>query len=53
VLRVRRKWGFVDGSITKPDDGTPELKDWWTVQSMIISWIMNTIKPKIRSIVGY
>ena len=53
ALRAKRKRGFVDGSITKPDDAAPELEDWWTIQSMIISWIMNIIKPKVRSTVNY
>lgn len=30
-LRARRKWGFVDGTITQPIEGSSELEDWWTV----------------------
>jgi len=48
TLWARGKWGFVDGNITKPDDMTLEYEDWWTIRSMIILWIMNTIEPKIR-----
>ena len=52
-LRARRKWGFIEGSIEKPKNESSELEDWWTVQSMLISWIMNTIKPSFQSTVTY
>ena len=52
-LRARRKFRFVDGSIKKPDDAAPEIDDWWTVNSMIVSWIFNTIEPKLRSTITY
>jgi hypothetical protein len=35
-LRARRKFGFVDGSIKKPDEAAPEIEDWWAVNSMIV-----------------
>ncbi|XP_072084407.1 uncharacterized protein [Arachis hypogaea] len=50
---ARRKWGFIDGTLTQPEQGASDLEDWWTVQSMIVSWILNTIKPSLRSIVAY
>jgi hypothetical protein len=52
-LRARRKFRFVDGSIEKPDEAAPEIDDWWTVNSMIVSWIFNTIEPKLRSTITY
>ncbi|XP_068466252.1 uncharacterized protein [Phaseolus vulgaris] len=52
-LRARRKWGFIDGTHIQPEDEAPDLEDWWTVQSMIVSWILNTIEPSLRSIVAY
>ena len=52
-LRARRKWGFVDGTITKPAENSPDIEDWWTVQSMLVSWILNTIEPTLRSTVSY
>ena len=48
-LRARRKWGFIDGTHIQPEDEAPDLEDWWTVQSMIVSWILNTIEPSLRS----
>lgn len=52
-LRARRKWGFIEGKIAKPNDDCPESEEWWTVQSMIVSWILNTIEPGLRSTVSY
>ena len=52
-LRARRKWGFIEGKITRPDDASPDLEEWWTVQSMLVSWILNTIEPSLRSTVSY
>ena len=52
-LRARRKWGFVEGKIAKPDDTSSELEEWWTVQSIIVSWILSTIEPGLHSTVSY
>nr|KYP63605.1 hypothetical protein KK1_018184 [Cajanus cajan] len=52
-LRARRKWGFIDGAIKQPKEGTIEMEDWWTVQSTLVSWILNTIEPNLRSTISY
>ncbi|MCH93607.1 hypothetical protein A2U01_0014559, partial [Trifolium medium] len=52
-LRARRKWGFIEGTVKKPDEGTVEIEDWWTVQSMLVSWILNTVEPNLRSTMTY
>jgi hypothetical protein len=52
-LRARRKWGFVEGTVTAPAEDSPDMEDWWTVQSMIVSWILNTIEPVLRSTISY
>jgi len=52
-LRARRKWGFSEGRITQPDNTSPELEEWWTVQSMLVSWILNTIELGLCSTVSY
>ena len=52
-LRARCKWGFIEGKVAKPDDASQEIEDWWTVQSMLISWIMNTIEFSLRTTVTY
>ena len=29
------------------------MEDWWTVQSMLVSWILNTIETSLRSTISY
>ncbi|GJW63852.1 retrovirus-related pol polyprotein from transposon TNT 1-94 [Tanacetum coccineum] len=53
ALRARKKFGFVDGTIKQPDDKSPDLEDWWTNNSLIVSWIMNTIEPLLRSTISH
>jgi len=51
-LQAKRKYGFVEGKITKPT--TPEkLEDWNAVHSMLIAWLLNTIEPSLRSTLSY
>ncbi|PNX95257.1 retrovirus-related Pol polyprotein from transposon TNT 1-94 [Trifolium pratense] len=52
-LRARRKWGFVEGTIEQPKEGSSNLEDWWTVKSMLVSWVLNTIEPSLRSTISY
>lgn len=52
-LRARRKWGFIEGSHTQPEEGSSQIEDWWTVQSMLVSWILNTVEPSLRSTMTY
>ena len=52
ALRARRKFGFLDGTYTTP---TPPCTndDWWTIQSMLVSWLMNTIDPEVKSTLSH
>ncbi|KAG8645602.1 hypothetical protein MANES_10G077024v8 [Manihot esculenta] len=43
ALKAKGKLGFVIGKISKPNSDAPEYKKWITVDSMIISWIFNSI----------
>ena len=52
-LRARRKWGFLDSTVQQPNEDSPEIEDWWTVQSMVVSWILNTIETSLRSTISY
>ena len=47
-LRAKKKFSFIDGTVTKPEDDSDDLEDWWTVNSMLVSWILNTIEPTVR-----
>lgn len=34
ALRARKKFGFIDGTIQRPDERSPDLEDWWTNNSL-------------------
>jgi len=57
ALRAKNKLAFIDGTLTKPilkDDTTfAEAKAWKMINSMITSWIMNVIDPKLHPRVAY
>lgn len=36
-LKARKKFGFVDGSIPKPDADSADLEDWWTNNAIVLS----------------
>lgn len=49
ALLARCKYDFLDGTITAP---TPPCTkdDWLTIHYMLVSWIMNTIDPEVKSL---
>ncbi|OAO97590.1 hypothetical protein AXX17_AT4G09950 [Arabidopsis thaliana] len=48
-LRTRRKVGFFNGSIKRPDGDGEDVERWEIVNSMIIRWIYSSVEPKLRS----
>lgn len=48
VLEARRKFGFLNGTITSPVSPCTQ-EDWNTLHAMLISWLMNTIDPEVKS----
>jgi len=52
ALRAKNKLGFIDESITKPTSDFDELSAWEIVNSMITSWILNVIDPKLHTSVA-
>ena len=53
ALRAKKKFGFVDGTVKQPTEDSPEIEDWWTVNSMLVSWVLNTIEPTLRSTISH
>lgn len=53
ALRAKKKFGFIDGTLKQPSDESEDQEDWWTVNSMLVSWILNTIEPNLRSTISY
>ncbi|XP_010418794.1 PREDICTED: uncharacterized protein LOC104704393 [Camelina sativa] len=53
ALCSRKKFGFLDGSIARPAEGSPDLEDWWTIQALLVSWIRMTVEPSLRSNISH
>lgn len=53
MLRAKKKYGFIDGSVKQPEDDAPKLEDWWTVNSMLVFWVFNTIEPTFQSTISH
>ena len=49
TLSSRKKYGFLDGSLTKPIADSTYLEDWIANNHLILGWIKQTIELKIRS----
>ncbi|KAJ8639743.1 hypothetical protein MRB53_016437 [Persea americana] len=52
-LPAKKKYGFVVGTIPQPDEKSADLEEWWIVNSMLVSWIFNTIEPTLRSTITH
>ena len=53
ALRAKRKLGVLDGTVCKPDDDAKEIEDSWSVNSMLVAWIFQSIEPSLRSTITY
>lgn len=51
-LKARRKYVFIAGTLTKPND-EKKLLDWETVNSMLVSWILRSIDSKLVASIPY
>lgn len=49
ALSSRKKFGFIDGSIPKPEANSSTLEDWVANNHLLVGWIKLTIEPKLRS----
>ncbi|KAI3515606.1 hypothetical protein L1887_14507 [Cichorium endivia] len=46
-LSAKNKVGFIDGSISQPTLTDPTYPDWYRANSMVISWILNSLHQSI------
>ncbi|GKV53528.1 hypothetical protein SLEP1_g60049 [Rubroshorea leprosula] len=53
ALRAMNKFCFVDGSLPKPNAENPDVKVWEICNSMVISWLFNSIAPGLHASVAY
>ncbi|KAK4410095.1 hypothetical protein Sango_0082500 [Sesamum angolense] len=47
ALRAKMKLGFIDGTLTKPDISDTSFEKWIRVDSMVTTWILNSISKEI------
>ena len=52
ALRSQNKLGFIDGSIAKPNKSDSHFVAWEIVNSMLCSWIANSLDDSIRATVS-
>ncbi|XP_056693641.1 uncharacterized protein [Spinacia oleracea] len=48
ALKSKRKFGFLNGTYRKPEPPCTQ-DDWETLHAMLVSWIMNTIDPEVKT----
>ncbi|XP_075091479.1 uncharacterized protein LOC142171690 [Nicotiana tabacum] len=52
-LSARNKIGFIDGTIIKPSENSPQFRQWDRCNNMVISWLTNSLTPDIAESVQY
>lgn len=50
ALATKNKTSFVDGSILKPSDTNSSYSNWFRANSMVISWLLNSLHKNIVEI---
>ena len=57
ALKAKNKLGFIDGTLARPeekdDEEFSEANAWDMENSMLCSWILNIIDPRLRMTVAY
>ncbi|KAA8517685.1 hypothetical protein F0562_015159 [Nyssa sinensis] len=50
VLRAKNKLGFINGTISKPQDATePIFEAWEHCNDLVISWLQNSVSSSVKS----
>lgn len=52
-LSARNKLAIVDGSIKIPARSDPIYRLWVRYKDLVISWLLDSIKPETRQVVEY
>jgi len=47
ALRTKGKLGFLDGTCAKPGQSSPKLDQWMKCDSMVVSWLLNSMVPEM------
>lgn len=48
ALVSKHKMVFVDGRLPKPPEGDPNEENWITCNSMVMSWILNSLNEELQ-----
>lgn len=51
--QARKKFGFADGSISRPDENSEDYEDWCANNAFVVSWIKLTIAEPLRSSISH
>ena len=53
ALTTKKKIGFVNGKIPKPDLDSPLCEDWESCNTMVLSWMINSMHIDVSSGIMY
>lgn len=53
ALRSKKKLGFLNGLIPKSEDYPDKEEQWWGINTLVGSWILNTVESTLRSSITY
>ena len=53
TLIAKKKIGFVNGKISKPEDDSPLYEDWESCNTMVLSWLINSMHVDVSSSIMY
>ncbi|GKU87876.1 hypothetical protein SLEP1_g2207 [Rubroshorea leprosula] len=53
ALYAKNKMGSIDGTLRRPEIDSPNYASWKKCNSMVLSWILNTISKELHDSVAY
>ena len=53
ALTAKKKIGFVNGKVIKPDLDSPLYEDWEICNTMVLSWMINLMHMDVPSSIMY
>ena len=53
ALTAKKKIGFMNGKISKPEDDSPLYEDWESCNTMVLSWLINSMHVDVSSNIMY
>ncbi|XP_075649850.1 uncharacterized protein LOC142620354 [Castanea sativa] len=53
ALTAKKKIGFVNGKIAKPEIDSPLYEDWESCNTMVLSWLINSMHVDVSSSIMY